>query len=68
MKCINCEQNDAVEAVAMVFDGLCHECKQKWYRTSMSRPTKRALETAAPCEHMACEPVMLCMDCGEYFD
>ena len=33
-----------------------------------SLPTTHAQETAAPCEHMACEPVMLCMDCGEYFD
>ena len=30
--------------------------------------TPHAQETAAPCEHMACEPVMLCMDCGKYFD
>lgn len=30
-KCISCKKNDAVEAPAFIFDGLCKECKAKWY-------------------------------------
>lgn len=34
MKCISCKENEAVEAPALIFDGLCKTCKAKWYNVA----------------------------------
>ena len=33
-KCISCKENEAVEAPALIFDGLCKTCKSKWYNVT----------------------------------
>ncbi len=47
---------------------IVHFLRGEGIEIPKSHLTPHAQETAAPCEHMACEPVMLCMDCGKYFD
>jgi len=45
-KCISCKENEAVEAPALIFDGLCKMCKNKWYSADTVKKSKKIITDA----------------------